>query len=63
MAHLNHNLWNHHPPPPQSSWGNFHGSNMSLNLPSQHHFMPSNEWNPWMQQQYPYPYPMPNGMR
>lgn len=58
MAQLNmmqQNQWHQ-----QQPWGNFNGSNMSLNLPQQH-FMP-NEWNPWMQQQqqYPYPFPMPN---
>lgn len=57
MAQLNmmqNHPWNH----PQA-WGNFNGSNMSLNLPQYMH----NEWNPWMQQQqqFPYPYQMPNG--
>lgn len=59
MAQLNmmQNPWQHH----QQQWGNFNGSNMSLNLPP-HHFMPPDAmWNPWMQQPYPYPYPMPNG--
>lgn len=48
----------------QQQWGNFNGSNMSLNMPPPH-YMPHHDggmWNPWMQQQpYPYPYPMPNG--
>ncbi len=59
MAQLNmmQNQWQY-----QQQWGNFNGSNMSLNLPAQN-FMPHDGmWNPWMQQPYPYPpYPMPNG--
>jgi hypothetical protein len=50
-----------HPWQHQQQWGNFNGSNMSLNLPPHHYMPPDAMWNPWMQQPYPYPYPMPNG--
>lgn len=67
MAQLNmRNPWIQ----PQSQWmgSNFNGSNMSLNLPSQH-FMQNDPngigWNPWMQQySFPHAHPMmnmPNG--
>ncbi|KAG5679700.1 hypothetical protein PVAND_009250 [Polypedilum vanderplanki] len=62
MAHLNMmNPWQQQQ---HAQWmgNNFNGSNMSLNLPQQQHFMHNDGmWNPWMQQQQ-YPYPMmPNG--
>jgi hypothetical protein len=57
MAQLN--MMQNHPWNYQQPWGNFNGSNMSLNLP--HQYMHGGEFNPWMQQ-YPYQYPMPNGM-